>query len=114
MLAHAFLAVTAAASQPPPVPASGEPAKKGPATCGQEFRPPRTGKPPATIRDDDGAELIALTVNEIRRLLAARNHPARSPGYHDRWSRWRRKHQARARRCHYQRRLTNYRLRLSY
>jgi len=29
MLAHAFLAVTAAACQPPPVPASGEPAKKG-------------------------------------------------------------------------------------
>ena len=50
--------------------------------------------------------LIPLTVPEVRRLLYRliwrpmplnKSVPA--------WSRWRRRHQARARRCHYQRRL---------
>jgi SRSO17 transposase len=52
-------------------------------------------------RDDH----IPLTMPEIRRLLAAliltRHRPAQHLLY---WSQWRRRHQATARRCHYQRR----------
>jgi hypothetical protein len=51
--------------------------------------------------------LIALTVAEIRRLFNALviGHPL--PAEHTlHWSHWRRKVQARARRSHYQRRLT--------
>ena len=53
----------------------------------------------------DGDELIPLTANEIRRLLA---HLALAPihGLDRRlsWSRWRRRRQYQARRCHYRRR----------
>lgn len=82
MLAHAWLAVTAAASQPEPAP----------------------------IALDDGAvpapeSLIPFTVNEIRRLHATLTCPLHSLGHVLAWSRWRRRHQARARRCHYRRRL---------
>lgn len=50
-------------------------------------------------------ELIPLTVPEVRRLLwrvalARTEPPERVLG----WSRWRRRHQARAKRCHYRRR----------
>jgi len=49
--------------------------------------------------------LIALTVNEFRRLfdalLLATNHTITTLLA---WSRWRRKHQYRARQCHYRRR----------
>lgn len=51
--------------------ASAEPGKKGPAACGQPSRPPRTCNSPATFRDYDGTELIALTVSKIRCLFAA-------------------------------------------
>lgn len=55
--------------------------------------------------DDQHAQHIALTVPEIRRLLAVllltRTRPIEEIL---RWSRWRRRHQAIARRCHYQRR----------
>ncbi len=49
------------------------------------------------------AELIPLTVPEVRRLLwslllRGKPPPERALG----WSRWRRRHQARAKRCHYQ------------
>ena len=51
--------------------------------------------------------LIPLTVPEVRRLLTrliwTANHPA---DFVLSWSQWRRKHQARARQCHYQRRLS--------
>lgn len=51
--------------------------------------------------------LIALTRNEIRRLLAAFVAPIRDAIedtlHRLRWSRWRRQHQARARDCHYRR-----------
>ena len=51
--------------------------------------------------------LIQLTVPEVRRLLTrliwTANHPA---DFVLSWSQWRRKHQARARQCHYQRRLS--------
>lgn len=49
--------------------------------------------------------LVALSVPEIRRLLAALIHPPPAdPAFRLRWSVWRRRHQARARRAHYQRR----------
>ncbi|MFG1885608.1 IS701 family transposase [Micromonospora sp. NPDC049102] len=52
-------------------------------------------------------DMIELTVNEIRRLInVLLTHPTRSIAYRLRWSRWRRRHQARARRAHYARRLT--------
>jgi hypothetical protein len=48
--------------------------------------------------------LLPLTVPEIRRLLVALvwTTPVK-PGLVLAWSRWRRRHQARARRAHYQR-----------
>ena len=52
------------------------------------------------------ADLIPLTVPEVRRLLwrlAWRSLPP--PEFVLDWSHWRRRHQAQARRCHYQRRL---------
>jgi hypothetical protein len=52
---------------------------------------------------------VPLSVPEIRRLLVAlvwrlSNADATKPARALAWSRWRRRHQARARRCHYQRR----------
>lgn len=54
---------------------------------------------------------IALTVNEIRRLIDALvlDRP-RPPTRILHWSFWRRQHQARARTCHYQRRLKHHQL----
>jgi len=50
------------------------------------------------------AELLPLTVPEIRRLLAALVwRLADDPAIVLAWSGWRRRHQARARRCHWQR-----------
>lgn len=52
-------------------------------------------------------DMIDLTVNEIRRLInVLLIRPMRSIAYRLRWSQWRRRHQARARRAHYARRLT--------
>ena len=53
------------------------------------------------------AELLPLTVPEVRRVLW-RLVWQRPPPPDDvlAWSVWRRRHQAQARRCHYQRRLT--------
>jgi SRSO17 transposase len=49
-------------------------------------------------------ELIALTCNEIQRLFTALiSRPIRNTLHRLRWSAWRRRHQARARTCHYQR-----------
>ena len=51
-------------------------------------------------------KLIPLTVPEVRRLLCRliwRHQPTDESVL--RWSRWRRRHQATARRCHYRRRL---------
>ena len=52
-----------------------------------------------------------MTVPEVRRLLNrlvwAESPP---PAFTLHWSRWRRRHQARARQCHYKRRLSNLRL----
>jgi SRSO17 transposase len=51
--------------------------------------------------------LIRLTCNEIQHLFAALiAAPARDLGHRLRWSLWRRRHQARARTCHYRRQAT--------
>jgi SRSO17 transposase len=51
-------------------------------------------------------DMIELTVNEIRRLInVLLIRPTRSVIHRLRWSNWRRRHQARARRAHYARRL---------
>ena len=56
-------------------------------------------------------ELIPITVPEVRRLLTrliwTESQPPHFILY---WSWWRRRHQARARQCHYKRRLSNLRL----
>jgi hypothetical protein len=56
-----------------------------------------------------GLGLLPLTVPEVRRLLVALvwTRPV-GPGLVLAWSRWRRRHQARARRAHYQRRESNW------
>jgi hypothetical protein len=55
--------------------------------------------------------LVALTVPEVRRLLASMVWPPPSePGHVLAWSTWRRRHQARARRTHHQRQRTKLRL----
>ena len=73
MLAHAFLAVTAAAE--------------------------RTATSTTTI-----TQLIPLTCNEIRRLFVSIvDHVRHDLEHLLRWSRWRRRHQARARASHYRR-----------
>jgi hypothetical protein len=48
--------------------------------------------------------LIGLTCNEVQHLLTTLLiRPAGDLGHRLRWSLWRRRHQARARTCHYQR-----------
>ena len=69
----------------------------------------RTGTqaPPPVIPDQSPPEdpgMLPLTVPEIRRLLAALQHPHR-PGHAVRWLNWRRRHQARSRWFHQRTRL---------
>src|SRR5262245_44031508 len=85
MLALAWLAVTAAGA-----------------------RPEATVDAPGDAGDPASEPLIPLTVNEVRRLHATLTYPAHSLGHVLAWSRWRRRHQARARRCHYRRRLQRF------
>jgi SRSO17 transposase len=55
-------------------------------------------------RRPPSAGLISLTCNEVQHLLAALvTRPAGDLGHRLRWSVWRRRHQARARTCHYRR-----------
>jgi hypothetical protein len=55
--------------------------------------------------------LVALTVPELRRLLVRLLwHRAPDPTLTLGWSIWRRRHQATARRCHYQQQCTKLRL----
>jgi hypothetical protein len=50
------------------------------------------------------SDQIPLTRNEIAHLLSGTTiRPARDDSHRMRWSRWRRRHQHRARTCHYQR-----------
>ncbi|MFE4958576.1 hypothetical protein ACFRCW_32170 [Streptomyces sp. NPDC056653] len=67
--------------------------------------PPRPTDPDRPARSRDP---IDLTVPEIRHLLAASfNSSATPPARLLHWSNWRRRHQATARRSHYQRRLAD-------
>ena len=51
------------------------------------------------------ADLVPPTVPEVRTLLARLVWDRAPPPAHTlHWSQWRRRHQARAKRCHYQRR----------
>ena len=51
-------------------------------------------------------DLLPPTVPEVRRLLYRLLWAQPPPAAHVlRWSQWRRRHQARAKRCHYRRRL---------
>jgi SRSO17 transposase len=81
MLAHAFLAVTAARA-----------------------RQPTTTHTASTTPSDTQHQtaMIPLTCNEIRHLRAALTRPIHDQLHIARWSRFRRRHQHRARRCHYQ------------
>jgi SRSO17 transposase len=75
------------------------------AACAAITATPPAADPYHHARADRGP--IRLTVNEIRRLFTALlNLSVHSIEHHLHWSRWRRTHQARARRSHYKRRLT--------
>ncbi len=100
MCAQALLAVAAARPAPP---AAGPPAA---GLAGQPEAWHDTGKLPATADDQppgDDPGLVKVSVPEARRLLrlatTPMNRAARDLGYT--WSRWRRRHQARARWHHY-------------
>jgi hypothetical protein len=64
------------------------------------------------MQDESGAELIPLTAGEARRLFNLHTRVIRTEESREHWSRWRRRHQARACRSHYERRTTINRLRL--
>ena len=52
-------------------------------------------------------QLVPLTRNEIRKLFAGLCQQLPAPRLQLHWSRWRRRHQAIARACHYRRRTLN-------
>jgi hypothetical protein len=56
--------------------------------------------------------MIPLTAAETRRLFNLYTRVTRPQHYHERWSGWRRRHQARARRHNYQRRVKYLKVRL--
>ena len=60
-----------------------------------------TAVQPTPVKDVD--ELIPFTRNEIRRLFTAATAPILTAAHALKWSRWRRRHQARARTSHYRR-----------
>jgi hypothetical protein len=49
-------------------------------------------------------QLVPLTRHEIRRLFTGLSQQLATPATQLHWSRWRRRHQATARNCHYRRR----------
>ena len=106
LAAQAWLAV--AAARPPGTQPGGGPGDSG--RAGEGATSLWTTSRPAPIRGNrlitgsDGTALTCLSVNEIRRMHAALYRPAHPPGHYLHWSTWRRRHQAIARRCHYERR----------
>ena len=62
----------------------------------------------AAAQPDDNCthhdQLIPLTRHEIRRLFTGLRQRPATPAMQLKWSRWRRRHQAAARACHYRRR----------
>jgi SRSO17 transposase len=101
MLAHAFLSVTTA-TQPAPdnAPADNDPPDNHPADNHPADNDPADNDPAQAGRP----ALIPLTRNEIRRLFTTAIGVLRSLEHRLHWSRWRRRHQAVARACHYRRR----------
>jgi len=63
----------------------------------------RAAARPGGTRPGDG-QLIPLTCHEIRKLFAGLCQQPPAPATQLHWSRWRRRHQATARACHYRRR----------
>ena len=59
---------------------------------------------PARRQPAHDDQLIPLTRNEIRRLFTGLRQQPPAPRMQLHWSRWRRRHQATARACHYRRR----------
>jgi SRSO17 transposase len=75
------------------------------AACAAITATPASTDPYQHARPNPGP--IRLTVNEIRRLFTTLVNPTiHTLAHRLRWSLWRRTHQARARQCHYKRRLT--------
>ena len=58
----------------------------------------------AAISHPGDEQLIPLTRHEIRRLLTGLSRQLAAPAAQLHWSRWRRRHQATSRNCHYRRR----------
>lgn len=71
--------------------------------CTTDTQPPPPTTPDAVPPPDPG--LIPLTIREIKRLFNAATRQAATADLTDHWSRWRRRHQARARWFHRRRRL---------
>jgi hypothetical protein len=61
------------------------------------------------VKDENGHDLISLTAAEARRLFNLHTRVTRPPDFHERWSGWRRRRQAAARKSHYARRLRDHR-----
>ena len=66
---------------------------------------PRTYAPPDFVKDENGRGLIPLTAAEARRLFNRHVRAAHPDDFHRRWSDWRRRRQAAARKSHCTRRL---------
>jgi hypothetical protein len=64
--------------------------------------------PPPAVTDETGRELIPLTAGETRRLFNLYTRVTRPEDFHQYWSDWRRRRQARARRSHYARRIRDH------
>jgi hypothetical protein len=43
------------------------------------------------VKDENGRDLIPLTAAEVRRLFSLHTLAIRPPGFHERWSAWRRR-----------------------
>lgn len=69
----------------------------------RRHRPPRAGTRRKKGSTTHNEPLIPLSCNEIRRLWATGTRPTHPQQHIDHWSDWRRIHQTRARRSHYQR-----------
>ena len=100
MVVHAHLAFLAA---DPPIERGGAIGGEREGLATQGGLGPQEQSPHEGLSGHGPGELIELTVNEIRRLHAHYYRPDHLWRHRIRWSRWRRRHQARARRCHYQR-----------
>lgn len=104
MLALAWLSVTASRARGSESPQPGETGTKNGSTA-VGYVPGPDGLPLTLPAYVENQQLIPLTVNEIRRLHATVHHAHHPTTHTIQCSNWRRRHQATARRCHYQRRI---------